>query len=155
MCHSRNMVAFCENCFRHNLKIEKHTFLAREFHNESTMIFRLLAKNCIFEILAKTVFWPFFNEDERNIYGQRNCKNLLPTLSAWSKNLYQGNVFSFFWFISYFWKFMSRKPKNHYLAKILGFVFFFEEKKEKKKKKKKPPKFSKVRNLSKKVENIP
>ena len=65
MCHSRNLVAFCENCFRHNLIIEKHTFLAGEFHKESTLIFRLLAKNCIFEILAKTVFWPFFNEDER------------------------------------------------------------------------------------------
>ena len=135
MCHSRNLVAFCENCFRHNLKNWKAYIFSKGvlFRKESTMIFRLLAKNCIFEILAKTVFWPFFNEDDRNIYGQRNCKNLLPTLSAWSKNLYQGNgfFFSFFWFISLFWKFMSRKPKNHYLAKIFGFFFFFEKKKEK------------------------
>ena len=100
MCHPRNLVAFCENCFRHNLKTKKHTFLTREFHKESTFIFRILAKNCIFEILAKTVFWPFFffKEDERNIYGQRNCKNL-PTLSTWSKNVYQCYVFSFFYWI--------------------------------------------------------
>ena len=36
MCHPRNSVAFCENCFRHNLKTEKQIFLAREFHKEST-----------------------------------------------------------------------------------------------------------------------
>ena len=106
MCHPWNLVAFCENCFRHNLKTEKPTFLAREFHKESTLIFRLLVKNCFFfcflfffEILTKTMLWPFFNEDERNIYGQQNCKNL-PTLSTWTKNVYQGNVFSFFdWFL--------------------------------------------------------
>ena len=64
---------------------------------------------------------------------------------------------------------MSRKPKNHYLAKILG-VFLRQEtkqnnnnnKKQNKTKQnktkqtnKKTPKFSKVGNLSKKVENIP
>ena len=152
MCHSRNLVAFCENCFRHNLKIEKHTFLARELHKESTMIFRLLAKNCIFEILAKTVFWPFLTRMKEISMDNETAKICCQRYLHDQKTYIKGMFSHFFLFISYFWKFMSRKPKNHYLAKILWFFFFFWEKK---KKKKKSPKFSKVRNLSKKVENIP
>ena len=47
-CHPRKIVACCENCFCHNLKINKVkyikvTFLEREFHKESIKIVRYLA----------------------------------------------------------------------------------------------------------------
>ena len=38
-----------------------------------------------------------------------------------------GNNFSLFWLICYFWKFWSKKSKNHFLVKIYLF-FFFEQK---------------------------
>ena len=50
---------------------------------------------------------------------------------------------------------MSRKPKNHYLDKILSIFFLRQKQQQQQNNNNKTLKFSKVRNLSKMVENIP
>ena len=105
--YPRKIVAFCANCFCHNLKTNKvkyiKVYIFRKGISQGIYLNRFVAKNHIFEKSPKKgdFFGPkFFNKGKKYFWTKITKKLPKP-----SKYVYLGNVFSLFVLINYFEKF--------------------------------------------------